>query len=341
MNITELCKLVDGEIVFDGVVDDSIILCGVGPVEDSSEGLISFINSKEYESHVSKTKASCLITSRKFENVPCPQILVKDAYEAFAIASQQFFQVTHSRSGVSSKAFISESARVSERATLYPNVYIDEGATVDADAILYPGVFVGRNARVGEGSVLRANVVVEFDCVIGRYCLIHGGAVIGADGFGFAPSKNKIEKIPQTGNVIVEDNVELGAGCTVDRATMGSTVIGEGTKIDSYTQVGHNVKMGKHNIMCGGSGMAGSSHTEDFVVIGGGSNIANHVKLSSGVRIGAKSVVTKNLTVPGDYCGFPAIPMDEWRKQTVNIRKISKIEAKLKQLEKMLDSNQS
>ena len=128
--------------------------------------------------------------------------------------------------------------------------------------------------------------------------------------------------------------MELGAGCTVDRATMGSTVIGEGSKLDSFTQVGHNVRMGKHNILCGGAAMAGSSSTGEFVVVGGASNISNHVHLSSGVRIGGKSVVTKNLTKPGDYCGYPAIPMSEWRRQIVHLRQIPKILQKLKDLTK-------
>ncbi|MDB2447031.1 UDP-3-O-(3-hydroxymyristoyl)glucosamine N-acyltransferase [bacterium] len=334
MNLNELATTLGGKLILkDGQVDN-IDLTGVGPIEDAKEGLIAFLNSKEYEQYVATTKASCLITSKEHQDIPCAQIIVKDAYAAFAVASQQFFSVSHTRSGISPKAFISETATVSENATLYPNVYIDEGATVEEGAVLYPGVFVGRDAKIGKNSVLRANVVVEFECVIGSGCLIHGGAIIGADGFGFAPNNGKIEKIPQTGNVVIGDDVELGAGCSVDRATMGSTIIGEGSKIDSYTQIGHNVRMGKHNIMCGGSGMAGSSSSDDFVVIGGGSNIANHVNLSTGVRVGAKSVVTKSLTEPGDYCGFPAIPMSDWRKQIVHIRQIPKILSKLKELAK-------
>lgn len=338
MNIKELCSLISGELILVEGQSQSIEaneIKGVAPIEDSSEEYVSFINSKEYERYVESTKAGALITSKKFENAACAQILVKDAYAAFAVAAQQFYKPVHTRTGISDNAEISSSANVSREATIYPNVFIDEGAEVESGAVLYPGVFIGRNAKVGKNSVLRANVVIEYECVVGDNCLIHGGAVIGADGFGFAPdlSKGKIEKIPQTGNVIIENDVELGAGCTVDRATMGSTVIGEGSKIDSFTQIGHNVRMGKHNIMCGGAGYAGSSSTDAFVVLGGASNVANHVHISTGVRVAAKSVVTKNLTEPGDYCGFPAVPMSEWRRQIVHNRQIPKLLERLKVLE--------
>ena len=250
--------------------------------------VVSFCSTVEYEKYVSKTKSSCLITSVFYEDTSAAQILVKDPYAAFAVTAQQFFRAVHSRTGINDKAFISETAKVSEKATLYPNVYVDEGAVIEEGAVLYPGVFMSRNAKVGKDSVLRANVVLEFDCIIGvampyPYRKI---TIIGADGFGFAPGKGKLEKIPQTGNVIIHDHVELGAGCSVDRATMGSTIIGEGSKIDSFTQIGHNVNMGKHNIVCGGAALAGSCSTGNFVVIGGASNVGNHVHLRNrGVRI--------------------------------------------------------
>ena len=336
MKLVELADYLEGRLILAEGCDSQIELTGVSPIEAAAEGKVSFINSKEYEKFIAQTKASCLITSVDRPDAPCSQIVVEDAYVAFAAASSRFATVIQTMTGISDKAFVSESARVSEQATLYPHVFIDEDATVAEGAVLYPGVYIGPGASVGKNSVLRANVVVEHQCHIGEECLLHGGVVVGADGFGFAPNikKGKIEKIPQIGNVIVEDHVELGAGCSVDRATMGSTVIGEGTKIDSFTQVGHNVRMGKHNIMCGAAAMAGSSSTEDFVVIGGASNVSNHVHLKKGVRVAAKSVVTKNLNEPGDYCGYPAIPISDWRKQIVNVRRIPKILERIKALTK-------
>lgn len=333
MNIKELAIKLDGELVLENDKQASTHLTGVSPIEDGYEGSVSFLSTSEYSKYVSSTKASCLLVSKSFPDAPCAQIVVKDPYACFALTTQIFYKPTHSFSGISDKAMISRNAVVSDEATVYAGAFIDEGASIAKGAVIYPGVFIGKNAKVGENSVLRANVVLEYECIVGHNCLIHNGATIGADGFGFTPFKGEMIKIAQTGNVVIEDNVEIGGGSNIDRATMGSTVIGQGSKLDSYLHIAHNAKVGKHNLLCGGVGLAGSCSTGDYVVLGGGVSVANHVHIGTGVRVGAQSVITKTIEEPGDYCGYPAIPMKEWRKQIVNIRSIDKIKERLSKVE--------
>ncbi len=306
---------------------------GVASLEAAGPGKLSFLSSMDFLKAAEVSEASVILVKSKIDHCKAFQLVVKDPYLAFAKVSQLFWKIQHTFSGVSPQAHIELGAKVDPGATVYAGAYISKGAEISRGAVIYPFAFIGENAKIGEQTVIYANCVIERNVTIGSRVVIFGNTTIGADGFGFAPSSLKMEKIPQTGSVVIEDDVEIGPGCTVDRATFGETRIGLGTKLDSQVHIGHNVVLGRHNLICGKAGFAGSSKTEDFVVVGGNSNIGNLVTLHKGVRVGGGSTVTKSLRDPGDYAGFPAEPIKEWRKMTVLVRRLESTEKRLRALE--------
>jgi len=316
-------------------------ITGVGPIDSATHGQLTFVTSSEYLKFVPTAKASAILVKSLIEDCPVVQLVTKDPYLGFAKVSQLFFKWEHTYSGISTAAHIEPGADVHPTATIFPNSYVSKYAKIGAESVIYPGVFIGSHVQIGEKTTIRANTVIESGTQIGSHVHIFANTTIGADGFGFAPSREGMEKIPQTGIVVIEDHVEIGPGCTVDRATFGETRIGSGTKMDSQVHIGHNVKLGRHNLICGKSGFAGSAQSEDFVIVGGNSNISNLVTLHSGVRVGAASTVTKSLRDPGDYVGYPAEPIREWRKMTVMLRKLEEIEKRLKKAESKLTAFES
>lgn len=333
LSFSELRTFTGGRLILAAGHSESQNITGVSPVESAEIGTLSFIHHEQYEKYITSTKASLVLTNKEFERPACSQLVVDDAYAAFALVAGKFFRSSHSFSGVSDEAFVSPEAQIADSATVYPGAFIDRGVIIGERSVIYPGVFLGENVLIGDDTVIRPNVTIEFSCKVGDRCLIHNGCTIGGDGFGFTPHDGKILKIPQMGNVVIENDVEMGSGSNIDRATMGSTTIGEGSKLDAYLHVAHNVTVGKHNIICGGVGLAGSSSTADYVTLGGGVSVNNHVHISQGVRVAAESVVTKSIKEPGDYCGYPAVPMREWRRDIAGIRSIPKIKERLKKLE--------
>ena len=313
---------------------------GVGPLDEAKAAQLSFLSSNEYLKHVPATKASVILVKVRLEECPAAQWVVKDPYLVFSKVSQLFWKLEHTFSGQSPRAFVENGCEISPLATLYPGCYVSRGAKIGARSVLYPFVFIGENVTIGDDSVIHANSVLEPRVVVGSKVRIFGNCTIGADGFGFAPSSEGMEKIPQLGTVVIEDDVEIGPGCTIDRATFGATRIGRGTKLDSQVHLGHNVELGRHNLICGKAGFAGSSKTEDFVAVGGNSNIGNLVTLHQGVRIGGGSTATKSIREAGDYAGFPAEKIKEWRKSVVLVRRLEDTEKRLKVLEEALRKSQ-
>jgi UDP-3-O-[3-hydroxymyristoyl] glucosamine N-acyltransferase len=237
-------------------------------------------------------------------------------------------------------AYVAPDAVVDPTATVLPFAAVMSGAKIGARSVLYPGVYVGRGASVGNDTELRAHVVVEAFVEVGDRVLVHGGTVLGADGFGFAPGPKGLEKIPQTGRVIIGHDVEVGALCTVDRGALEDTVVGSGTKLDSHVHVGHGVTIGQHSILCAFVGIAGSAHIGSGVVLGGHVGVSNKVRIADGIQVGAMAGVTKDLAEKGTYMGFPAGPAGEWRRQIAGARRmperIAELEKKIRELEKAL-----
>lgn len=230
------------------------------------------------------------------------------------------------------------SGKVSPRAEVHPTATLGAGVTIDAFAVigedaviedgahLYPHVVIYPRAKIGAGAVIHSGAVIREECEVGAHAIVHNGAVIGADGFGYFPGPSRsLVKVPQIGRVLVGAHVEIGANSCVDRATLGTTVIGNGSKLDNLVQVGHNTKIGRSSIVCGQTGIAGSCTIGDGVVLGGGVGVKDHVDIVSGVRCGARSGVTSDLREPGDYAGFPAIKASVWRRQQVQLAKIPEV----------------
>ena len=311
-------------------------LLGVAPIETALENQATFLIKPEYAKFASKTLAGVVITAKIIEDCSRPQIVHENPYYAFAKTSQLFMNPETGDGRVSSQACVHPTATIGKNVTIYPFVTISEGAIIGEDSILYPGVFVGSNAKVGRSCVLRANVVLEYDCELRDRVLVHAGTVIGSDGFGFAPGRNDIAKIPQVGSVIVMEDCEIGAGSTIDRGAMGSTKIGKGSKLDSSVHVAHNVQIGENTMICGGSHIAGSAKIGAWNIVAGASNVTNHVTTVDRVTVGGMSGVTKSLTKPGEYIGYPAIPSREWKRQIVHLRRLDQLNERLKVLEGLL-----
>lgn len=331
ISLSNLLALI--ELSSEGIVDKEQEFKAILSIEDAIDGSITFITNDKYVPELTACKASALITSKKYEQFSGLQIVHPNPYWAFAKVAQFFHQEDHGKEQIHPEAYVDSTAVIGKHVRIFPNVYVGAKATIQDHAVLYPGVYVGNNAVIGKRTVLRANVVIETGCQIGNDCLLHACTVIGSDGFGFAPKPpnrntgdmGEVAKIPQVGSVIIEDTVEIGSGCTVDRGAMGSTRIGAGTKLDNQVHIGHNSVLGKNNIICGKVAVAGSTTIGDWVTVAGSADINGHITVADGVTVGGKAGVTKSITEPGStYMGFPAYPAKVWKKQQVYLRRLAK-----------------
>jgi UDP-3-O-[3-hydroxymyristoyl] glucosamine N-acyltransferase len=315
---------------------DKVELTGVAPIERADEGQLSFVTNPEYAKYAPLCKASAIIVAEPVEGVRGAQLIHKNPYWAFARAAQVFYREDHGEKGVHAQAVIDPTARVGRDVTIHPFVVVGKNAVIGDRVVLYPGVFVGMNAEVGEDSVLRANVVIEHGCRVGKRAIIHACTVVGADGFGFAPGESGVAKIPQTGIVVIGDDVELGAHVSIDRAAMGETRLGNGCKLDDKVHVAHNVIVGEHCMFSGQSGIAGSAKIGDRVVMGGHGAINGHITVCSDVQLGGMSAISKTISEGGQYMGIPALPAGEWRRKEVMTRRLPDMEKRLREIEKQL-----
>lgn len=331
MRLSEMAARIGAELFSPAGVDPDIKK--VAPITTAGDGDVTFVANPDYYQYLGQTKASAVILKQKQTDLKVPQLIAKDPYVAFAKAANLFWVVKHSLKGVSDQAFISPTAKLGQNVTVYPFAVISDGAEIGDNVVLYSGVFIGENAKIGADCVLYANNVIGERCIIGARCLLHAGSVIGADGFGFAPAEGEIVKIPQVGIVRIEDDVELGACCTVDRAAMGETLVKRGTKLDSKVHIGHNAIIGEHCLFSAHTAIAGSAKVGQWVKAGGHSGIAGHLTVGDNVSIGAMSGVIKDAEPGETYMGFPAIPASEWRRRQVYFKKLADYEKRLKDLE--------
>lgn len=337
MKLGELAKRLGAELV-GGSADTEIKM--VAPIATARAGEVTFLVNAEYEKHLATTGASAVIVGKRLDSASrLAQLVHKNPYWAFAKTAQVFFPAKPERPGVSELASVDPSARIDASATVYPFAYVGARAKIGPRSVIYPGVYLGEDVEIGEDTVLRANVVVEPRIRIGNRVLIHGGSVLGGDGFGFAPGDDGLAKIPQVGGVVIADDVEIGGLCTVDRGALENTVVGYGTKLDSHVHIGHGATLGKHCMMCGQSGLAGSAKLGDKVVVGGNTGISNRVVIADGVQVGACSGVTKSIPDAGTtHIGFPAGPQKDWQRGIVYVRRIPDLEKRIKELEDRLSA---
>lgn len=334
----QIAGILQGEVVGNAAVT----VGGLAKIEEGHSGALSFLANPKYEEYIYKTQSSICIVNKSFE--PAKQlpdtltlIKVEDAYACFAKLLEVYSEMNKKQPRIESPSFIAESAKVGEGLYLGAFAYIGENAVVGNNVTIYPNAFIGDNVEVGEGTIIHSGVKIYADCKIGKQCILHAGVVIGADGFGFAPDADgRYQKVPQIGNVIIEDWVEVGANTTIDRATMGSTIIREGVKIDNLCQIAHNVEIGQHTAMAAQVGIAGSAKIGEQVMIGGQAGISGHLHIADGTKIVAQSGIPSTVKKADTLMGSPGIPMDDFKKSYFGFRKLPYILNKLQEIERRL-----
>ncbi len=314
-------------------------------IEEGIPGAISFLANPQYESYIYETQSSVVLVNKDFapsQPINATLIRVPNAYEAIARLLSFYESQIAKRVGVHPTACIEESATVGEDCYIGPYVYIGEGATVGSGSQIYAHVVIEKNARVGENCLFYPNVSIYHDCVIGNNVILHSGCVIGADGFGFAPAADGYEKIPQIGNVVLEDNVEIGANACVDRSTMGSTIVRRGVKLDNLVQVAHNCEVGENTVMSAQVGVAGSTKIGQWCMFGGQVGIAGHAVIGDRVLSGAQagiagSIRKGNVTVQGS----PAIDAKTFARASVVYKKLPEMYAEFNRMKDELEQLKS
>jgi len=314
----------------------------IAKIEEGTEGALSFLANPKYEHYIYTTNSSIVLVNKSFnasKKIEATLIRVEDAYEAFASLLRLVDQARPRKKGVHPTAVIESSATVGSDVYIGPYAYVGENCVVSDGCSLYPHVYIGDNTRMGKNCTFYAGVVIYHDCIIGENCTIHAGTVIGSDGFGFAPqSDNEFMKIPQLGNVVIEDMVEIGSNVSIDRATMGSTIIRRGVKIDNLIQIGHNCEIGENTVMAGQTGIAGSTKVGKNCMFGGQVGISGHLKIASGTKLGAQAGVGSDIREENTVLlGTPAFDIRQFIKSSVVFKRLPELRVKIDALEKELE----
>jgi UDP-3-O-[3-hydroxymyristoyl] glucosamine N-acyltransferase len=307
---------------------------GVAPLAEAGEGQISFLANPKYAPLLDSTKAAAILVATATAGDSPRWIRVADPYFAMARVVARWFAARPAPSGISPLASIAPTATVAADANIGPFTTIADGVVIGSGVTVYQSVSIEADSVIGDGTIIYPQVSIYDRSWIGRRCIIHSGAVIGSDGYGFAFHEGRHHKIPQVGIVRIEDDVEIGAGTTIDRAALGETVIGEGTKIDNLVQIGHNVRIGKHCLLVSQSGIAGSTELGDYVVVAGQSGFAGHLKIASGTQVAAKSAVLADIPEKAKVMGIPAISFRDFSRREVWLRRLPELARRLDVLEK-------
>ena len=328
----EIARFLDGRLAG----DEGIAITGATNIEAAGNTEITFAAPPHIE-EAKSSRAAAVLLPEDVQDFPLPAIYVKEPRVAFAKLLELFAPPLHIPAGVSPLAFVAKSAEVAEGASVMPFAVVDEYAKIGADAILYPHVYVGQYAQIGEKSVLYASVTVRERCRVGRRCVLHANSVVGSDGFGFTTANGVHTKVPQVGNVVIEDDVEIGSHVGIDRATTGSTVIGRGTKIDNLVHVGHNCKIGPGNLIVAQTGISGSTTTGPNVTFGGQVGTAGHIHIGGNSVYAARSGIISDMP-EGVFCaGFPVQSHQEWLRMQAAMKRLPELVKKVKQLERALE----
>ncbi len=330
MTLKEIATYLGGYVVG----DDSIFIAGPAKIESAKEGEITFLSSLKYKHFLTSTQASAVIVDTKQENLTLAQIVVPNAYVAFVLVLKLFEPQSHSYiQGISDQAFVHPTAIVDPDVHIAPLAYIGPNVKIGSGTVIYPNVSLLADVQVGQDCIIYPNVSIREHCRIGSRVILQNGCVIGSDGFGHAPHEGAYIKIPQIGNVIIEDDVEVGANTTIDRATLGSTIVKEGTKLDNLVQIAHNVVVGPHTVMAAQSGIAGSTELGEHITIGGQAAITGHIKIGKNAIIAAQSGVTKNLDENAVVWGTPALPLRQRKKIDVSLKYLPDLLKRVQKLE--------
>jgi UDP-3-O-[3-hydroxymyristoyl] glucosamine N-acyltransferase len=323
--------------------DAGIKVNTVAKIEEGQPGALSFLANPKYEHYLYDTKSSVVLVNKSFvpsQKVEATLIKVENAYEAFASLLRLVDEARPRKKGIHATAIIESSAKVGSDVFIGPYAYIGENCVIGDGCSVYPHVYIGDNTRLGNNCTINPGVKIYHDCIIGEGCIIHAGTVIGSDGFGFAPqSESEFMKIPQLGNVVLEDHVEIGANVAIDRATMGSTIIRKGVKLDNLIQIGHNVEIGENTVMAAQTGISGSTKVGRNCMFGGQVGLAGHLKIANGTKIGAQGGILGDVKEENSVIiGSPAIELKQFLRSSVIFKKLPEMKVKIDSLEKEVES---
>lgn len=332
----QIATFIQGEIVG----DENATVHTFAKIEEGIPGAISFLSNPKYTPYIYDTQSSIVLVNKDFvpeHEVKATLIKVDNAYESLAKLLNLYEQSKPKRVGISSLAFVAETAKIGKDVYIAPFVCIGDYAEVGDNTVLHPHVTIGSGAKVGNDCIIYASATVYHDCRVGNHCILHSGSVIGADGFGFAPTPAGYEKIPQIGIVLLEDNVEIGANTCVDRATMGATIIRKGVKLDNLIQIAHNDEIGANTVMAAQAGVAGSTKVGEWCMIGGQVGLAGHAHIGNKVGIAAQSGVPGNVKEGSQIMGSPAYDAKQYFKASVVYKRLPDMYTELNALRKELN----
>lgn len=321
--------------------DPNIIVNSFGKIEEATEQQLTFFSNPKYEDFLYSTNASVIILNEAYElkqPVKATLIRVPDAYAAFATLLSKYQDIVQQQlTGIQQPVYIAGTASYGKNVFIGAFAYLGENVKIGDNTKIYPNAYLGDNVSIGANSIIYPGVKIYHDCIIGNHVTIHGGTVIGSDGFGFAPlADGSFAKVPQIGNVVIEDHVEIGANATIDRATMGSTLIKSGAKLDNLIQVAHNVEIGNSSVIAAQAGISGSTKIGNGVMIGGQAGIVGHIQVGDGAKVNAQSGVSKSLEPGKAVTGSPAYDYTAaLRSQAVN-RRLPELEKRIKELEALV-----
>lgn len=330
----QIAGILEGEL--EG--DSEIAVHKLSKIEEGEEGALTFLANPKYTSYIYSTKASITIVNKNFvpdQKLKTTLIKVDDAYESFSRILQYYNQVKNNKVGIEQPVYLSEEVTYGSDFYLGAFSYLGNNVKIGDNVKIYPNAYIGDNVSIADNVIIFAGAKIYSESVIGKNCIIHSGVVIGADGFGFSPNKDgEFQKIPQTGNVILEDNVDIGAGTTIDRATLGSTILRKGVKLDNQIQIAHNVEIGEHTVIAAQTGIAGSTKIGRRCMIGGQVGIVGHITIGDNVKIQAQSGIGRNVKSNEVLQGSPALNYGDYNKSYVHFKNLPKISNRLDDLEK-------
>ncbi|MBP0902446.1 UDP-3-O-(3-hydroxymyristoyl)glucosamine N-acyltransferase [Mariniflexile gromovii] len=330
----QIAGILEGDVV--GNPDAEV--SKLSKIEEGFEGSLTFLANPKYTPHIYSTQASITIVNKTFvpeNSVKTTLIKVDDAYLAFSKILEYYSAIKLNKVGIEQPSFISESASYGDAVYIGAFSYISDHVKIGNNVKIFPNTYIGENVVIGDNTIIFSGAKIYSETIIGATCVINSGVIIGADGFGFAPNENGgYNKIPQTGNVIIEDYVDIGAATTIDRATMGSTIIREGAKLDNHIQIAHNVEIGRNTVIAAQSGVAGSTKIGSNCQIGGQVGIAGHITIGNNVKIQAQSGIARNVKDNEVLQGSPALSLTDYNKSYVHFKNLPKIVRNINDLEK-------
>lgn len=330
MRLAEIARLVGGTVLG----DDTIEVAGVSSIEAPEPGTITFLADAKHVGRLSGLSVAAIMLAPDAPAVALPSIRVADPHGAFVTLVERLHPVERPRPGIHPTAVVSPSARLGRNASIGPHAVVGDDVVVGDDCVLDAGVVVYPRVRIGHRFTAYARVVVREDVRIGDRVTLHAGAVVGSDGFGYLPGPTGARKIPQVGTVVLEDDVEVGANATIDRAALGATTIGRGTKIDNLVIVAHGCRVGPHCLLAAQTGLAGGTTLGTGVMLGGQVGSAGHLHIGDGVRVAAQSGIRNDLAAGGSYGGYPAVEIQQWRRYSAGVLRLGELLRRVRRLER-------